>query len=160
MDKKYCVTGPLSQMNWSRLYWFAGFLASHVEPFDECLLWVTLWGVWPSSENFQLFYRLRESYGERRHLADAPGTLFLKHERADLATFIQLALVSGWDFHLLPAPSYGAAFVSHDEFVRMYTDDLDAATLAKESLPGSILGQSDVSDEVGVADQVQPKLDP
>ena len=125
-------------MNWSRLHWLAGFLISHLEPFDECLLWVTQWGVWPSSENFHLFYRMRESYGERRLLHDAPGQLFLKHETADLQTFLELALLCGWDFYLLPAPDYATAFISHDEFIELHTDATGIVDQVKESLPGSV----------------------
>jgi hypothetical protein len=107
--------------------WLSGLVASKLEPFDQCLLWVTLWGVWSSSENWHLFYRLRETYGEGRPLWDAPGHLFLKHESADLATFIQLTLLSGWDFYLVTSPDYHAAFVSHDEFLKFSTNDGDAA---------------------------------
>ena len=81
----------------------AGAITSYV---DECLLWVTQWGVWPSSENFHVFYRVRESYGERRLLYNAPGHLFLKHETADLQAFVESAFLCGWDFYLLPAPDY------------------------------------------------------
>lgn len=137
VKREYCVRAPLSGMNWSKLHWFGGFLASTVEPFEECLLWVTLSGVWTSSENFHLFYRMRESYGERRPLTDAPGHLFLKHELADLATFIQLALLSGWDFYLLPNLDCAVAFVSHDEFFELQTDDREAVDRAKALLPGA-----------------------
>jgi hypothetical protein len=126
-------------MNWSRLNWLAGFLTSCLEPFDECLLWVTQWGVWPSSENLHLFYRLRESYGERRLLQDAPGHLFLKHEMSDLISFVQLALLAGWDFYLLPTPAYAQAFISHDEFMMLHTDVSDAVSQVRESLPGSVI---------------------
>jgi hypothetical protein len=136
---RYCATEPLFDSKWPRLTWCGGLLASYIEPFDECLLWVTAWGVWESSENLHLFYRVRESYGERRLLEDAPGHLFLKHEKADLATFVQVALMSGWDFHLLPTPKFGVVFVSHDEFVRLYSDDHDVAKQARDLLPGSRL---------------------
>jgi hypothetical protein len=105
VERKHIVKAPTSGLSWSRLHWLAGFLISHLEPFDECFLWVTQWGVWPSSENFHVFYRVRESYGERRLLHDAPGHLFLKHETADLQTFVELALLCGWDFYLLPTPT-------------------------------------------------------
>lgn len=132
---EYRISAPFSEMNWSRLNWFAGFLASHVEPFEECLLWVTQWGVWPSSENFHLFYRMRESYGERRPLADAPGHLFLKHEKAELTTFATLAILNGWDFYLLPMPIYAAVFLSHDEFVDLYAHDQDTADQVQKLFP-------------------------
>jgi hypothetical protein len=91
-----------------------------------------------SSENFHVFYRLRESYGERRPLYEAPGQLFLKYEDADLQTFIEVALLCGRDFYLLPTPAYAAAFMSHDEFIEVHTDDDEAIEKIKASLPGSI----------------------
>jgi len=81
-----------------------------------------------------LFYRIRESYGERRLLHDAPGHLFLKHEAPDLATYIQLAMIFGWDFHLLPAPTCTTAFVSHDEFMQLHMNNIEAAGTMKKSL--------------------------
>jgi len=132
--RKYSVITSVAETNWARLTWVSRFIASYLAPFDECLLWVTTWGVWGSSENLHLFYRLRESYGERRQLEAAPGHLFLRYEEADLATFIQLALLFGWDFYLLPSPTYRTAFVSHDEFVQFCTDDEEAAEAARHCL--------------------------
>ena len=125
--RAHSVTKSLAGMKWSRLTWLSRSIAEYAEPFDECLLWVTLWGVWSSSENLHLYYRLRENYGDRRQLPTAPGHLFATHEGADLATFIQLGLMFGWDFYLLPSPDHHVAFVSHDEFIQFQTDDATAA---------------------------------
>ncbi len=127
---RHALSVPLHDMNWSRLTWLSTFLAESLEAFDNCLLWVTQWGVWPSSENLHLFYRLREAYGERRRLPDAPGHLFLGYERADLTTFIELALLFGWDFYLLP----NTAYVSHDEFLEFRTDNDAIAKSVGEGL--------------------------
>jgi hypothetical protein len=136
--RRHSVILPLSEIQWYRVTWLSEFVASYLEPFENCLLWVTLWGVWGSSENLHLFYRLRESYGERRQLADAPGHLFLKHESSDLATFIALALLFGWDFYLLTSPEYHTAFGSHDEFLQFCTDDGDAAEKARHCLDSDL----------------------
>jgi len=131
---KHGVTVPLSDLKWARLAWFSTFVASTVQPFDECLLWITLSGVWSSSENWNLFYRLRESYGERRPLEQAPGHRFLAHEAVDLATFIGVALLSGWDFYVIPNLGYATVFVSHDGFLHLYTDDEKAVVATRETL--------------------------
>ena len=127
----YSVTKPTAEMKWSRLTWLSRSVSEYLEPFDECLLWVRLWGVWKSSENLHLYYRLRESYGDRRQLSDAPGHLFAPHEGTDLATFIQLGLMFGWDFYLLTSPPSRTAFVSHDEFIHLYADSAGAAEKAQ-----------------------------
>jgi hypothetical protein len=125
--QEHSVNLSVSKTNWSKLTWLSKFIASSLEPFEKCLLCVAEWGVWGSSENWHLFYRVRESYSERRELSAAPGHLFLRHEGADLATFIQLGLLFGWDFYLLPFPTYHTAFVSHDEYLQFCTNDGDAA---------------------------------
>jgi hypothetical protein len=123
----HSVNKSLADMKISRLTWLSRAIAEYLEPFDECLLWVTLWGVWGSSENLHLYYRLRESYGDRRQLSAGPGHLFAVHEDSDLATFVQLGLMFGWDFYLLTSPISQMAFVSHDEFIQIYADHAAAA---------------------------------
>src|SRR5215467_12367126 len=55
---------------------FCRQLEQSLQPREACLLWVTDWGIWTSSENWHLYYRLRQSYGEQRLLDEAPGHLF------------------------------------------------------------------------------------
>lgn len=105
---------------WPRTTWFARFLSLSAIARGESLLWVTLWGVWPSSENLPLFGRVRDSFAEGRPLQDAPGHLFERSELDDLASFVQLCLICVWDFHVLPATTGVRAFASHDEFVHLY----------------------------------------
>ena len=130
--RTHCIKKSLSELKVLRLTWVSRWIAEYLEPFNECLLWVTLWGVWNSSENFHLYYRLRESYGDCRQLAKAPGHLFGSHESSDLATFIELALLFSWDFYLLTSPEYQTAFVSHDEFMELCTNNSSAAEEAEK----------------------------
>jgi hypothetical protein len=105
---------------------FCRQLEQALQPRDECLLWVTRSDVWRSSENLHLYYRLRQSYGDSQQLDDAPGHLFLRHESADLISFLQVGLLCGWDMHLIPSDGYARAFVSHDEFVDFVADEANA----------------------------------
>jgi hypothetical protein len=91
--------------------------------------------VWPSSENWHLYYRLRQSYGEQRLLHEAPGHLFLDFEAPELISFLQVALLFGWGGHLLPVAGFARAFVSHDEFVEFATDDPAILAGFAEPLP-------------------------
>jgi len=50
----------------SQLTWFCQFIEASLQPREHCLFWVTRWDVSPSSENWHLYYRLRESYGDQR----------------------------------------------------------------------------------------------
>ena len=88
--------------------------------FSSCLFWVTEYGIWPSSENRHLYYRLRSSYGDLRSLSEAPGHLFDDYETADLVTFLDLALQFAWGGHLLCAANANHIVLSHDEWVRVH----------------------------------------
>ena len=56
-------------------------------PEDPVMLLLTEWGIWKSSENEHLYYRLRQSYGDCRFYYEAPGHVFLEHERPTLFLF-------------------------------------------------------------------------
>src|ERR1700730_14716371 len=56
-----------------RIFFVAHWMASALTHRRPTLLFVTEWDVWPSSQNWHLYYRLRQTYGDRRLLRDAPG---------------------------------------------------------------------------------------
>jgi hypothetical protein len=89
---------------------------------QPCLLWIQEWGIWSSSENLHLYYRLRESYGDRRMLEMAPGHLFLEHEIEDLTTFLHISLLHGWGGYLLSHLDYLNVFFSHDGYLVGFAD--------------------------------------
>jgi hypothetical protein len=103
------------------LTWFCEHLEFSLRPRETCLLWVTGWGIF--HENLHLYYKMRQSYGDHQLLHEAPGHLFLNYESADLVSFIQTAIICGWDAHLIPTIGYSRAFISHDEFVEFASDD-------------------------------------
>jgi hypothetical protein len=104
-------------------YWLSSWLTESLGPSDEILLWITAWGVWPSSDNWHLYYNMRQHHGDKSLIKEAPGHYFLRYEKPALTTFVQIALVSGWDFHLLATPQWFGSFVSHDEYAWLYSKD-------------------------------------
>ena len=108
---------------------FCQRLERALQPREECLLWVTDWGVWRSSENLHLYYRLRQSYDDHRLLDEAPAHLFLDYEAPDLVSFLQVGILCGWDMHLIPFVGYARAFVSRDEYVDFAADESNATLL-------------------------------
>jgi hypothetical protein len=48
---------------------------------------------------------------------EAPGHLFLEHEEEDLASFLHIAMLFGWDAEIWPRVPYITAKLSHDEFI-------------------------------------------
>jgi len=95
------------------------------------------WLLWPvnyqgnSAANYHLYYKLRQAYSDYRQLSQAPGHLFLEHEENDLLTFMQLAFLFGWDFHLV-CTEWGA--LHNDECVVLYSPECDLFDKAKEAL--------------------------
>ena len=101
----------------SKHAWFCQFIESSLRPWSRCLFWVTEWNIWESSENWHLYYRLRQSYGDKRLIEEAPVHLFLNYENHDLISFLQIGLSMGWDFSVLTQENYAHVFVSHDEWI-------------------------------------------
>ena len=105
-----------------RSYAVAQRLAAWCQPFERLVLWVTEWGIWPSSENLYLYYTVRRAHGDARELHEAPGHIFLKHEQAELTTFLDLAIRFGWGGFLFGHPPHVAMTVSHDEWITIASD--------------------------------------
>ena len=99
---------------------------------DHSVLWVTEWGIWPSSENLHLYYTVRKSYGDFRPLWEAPGHEFLKHERTELVTFLDMVLLFGWGCLLFGNAQSSCLTVSHDEWIH-FASDADLTAIAKEA---------------------------
>jgi hypothetical protein len=105
-----------------RVFFIAHWIATSMTYRMPTLLWVTEWGIWPSSENWHLYYRLRQTYGDQRLLHETPGHLFLEHEAEDLASFLQIAMLNGWGGYVLTHANYMNAFFSHDEYINFFAE--------------------------------------
>lgn len=103
-----------------RVFFFAHWIATSMTYRMPTLLWVTEWGIWPSSENWHLYHKLRQIYGDQRLLHETPGHLFLEHEAEDLASFLQIAMLNGWGGYVLTQANYVNAFFSHDEYIDFF----------------------------------------
>ena len=112
----------------------AAELVDALGPWDEAVLWVTRWGVWPSSEDWPAYYAARGARGERRSIDDAAGHWFDAGERGGLAEFITLVLRNGWDAFVLTARSgrLGALRlrISHDEWAEVQAATTDSGAPA------------------------------
>ena len=90
---------------------------------EECLLWITLTGVWPSSEDWPAYYAMRGEWGERRALGVAPGHWFRRGENEPLTRFLTAVMENAWDAYVLPVRHNGEIEVrlriSHDEYVEL-----------------------------------------
>jgi hypothetical protein len=114
-----------------RLLFLARYVAHETTFRQPCLLRVTNWDIWPSSNNWHLYYRLRQSYGDRLLIDEAPGHLFLHHEAEDLTTFLHAAMLFGWDAQFKPEAPYFAAELSHDGFLDVHCDSRNMEAFAE-----------------------------
>ena len=113
---------PLPYQMFVLAEWIALQLTHHM----PVLLWITEWGIWPSHENWHLYYKLRQTDHDHRLLHEAPGHLFVEHEAHDLVSFLQLAMLNGWGGYFLPHAGWVNAFFSHDGFVDFYAQRIPA----------------------------------
>ena len=105
----------------SRLHFISRWIATELSHDSPVLLWVGDTIV--SQSNWHLYYRLRESYGDRRLIDDAPGHLCLNYETEDLATLIYLTMLNGWDASLIPELDYVSLTFSHHGFIDVFSDN-------------------------------------
>jgi hypothetical protein len=116
------------------MFYIAHWIATELTYRMPTLLWVTEWGIWPSSENWHLYYRIRQSHGDHRLLAEAPGHLFLEYEAEELASFLQLSMLNGWGGYVLTHANYANAFFSHDEYLDFYSDNQNMLAEVQKAL--------------------------
>ena len=131
--RRECISYPPEPY---RIRFFAHWMATSLTHQMPALLWVTEWGIWPSSENWHLYYRLRQTYHDQRLLHEAPGHLFLEHKAEDLASFLQVAMLNGWGGYLLTQADYVNAFFSHDECIDFYAERDQELTDVRKVLGG------------------------
>jgi len=106
-----------------QFYAYAHWIATSLTYREPTLLWITEWGIWQSSENLHLYYKLRQTYADHRLLHEAPGHLFLGHEIEDLTSFLQISMLNGWGGYVLTRAGYVNAFFSHDEYIQFFARD-------------------------------------
>jgi hypothetical protein len=98
-------------------------LIAGLRKWDECLVWITLWGVWASGEDWPEFYAWRGALGERRSLDVAPGHRFDFGESSLLVQLLALIMKNAWDADILCSRSGRAdqlrAKISHDEWYQV-----------------------------------------
>lgn len=79
------------------------------------ILFIMEYGIFPSSENLHLYYLMRRSYGDYQSVADAPAHEFMRFEKADLCSFLQICINNVWGGMLVNSKNRFFYF-SHDEW--------------------------------------------
>ena len=89
-------------------------------------IYVSGWGVWGSSENLDLFYGYRRSFGENRTLMEAPVHLFERSEEDTFVSILSMAFYFVWDAWVFDTEGKALLRISHDEWLEARTDDEEA----------------------------------
>jgi hypothetical protein len=104
---------------------YANMLTNHLIT-DECsiaCLDITDWGVWPSSQNMDLFNAYRRSLGESRLLHEAHFHVFQANEANEFRNVLHLALISLFDVAGASTPTDFRFYASHDEWIDVAWQD-------------------------------------
>jgi hypothetical protein len=98
------------------------FLGGMTE-WDECLVVITLLGVWPSAEDWPRFYNWRSSNGSRFSVSDAPGHLFYSTDILELKLLLTQIFEFGWEGYMLFKSCQSKVdtivFISHDGWLKV-----------------------------------------
>ena len=86
----------------------------------QLMLWISEWGVWPSSEHMPLFTRFRQALGEMRPLIEAPGHLINAGEFDEALSVLAVSLLFFWDCYVFSEWSGPVFFCSHDEWLGFF----------------------------------------
>ena len=89
-------------------------------------IYISGWGVWESSENLDLFYGYRRSFGENRTLVEAPVHVFQHGEESAFASILSMALYFVWDAWVFDTEGNALVRISHDEWLEVRTNDANA----------------------------------
>lgn len=98
---------------------YANMLTNHLITSETSIacLDITDWGVWPSSQNMDLFYSYRRYLGERRSLGNAHFHLFTASEANEFRNILHLGLISLFDVAGASTTTDFRFYASHDEYI-------------------------------------------
>ncbi len=98
-------------------------ILSYIPPNKKGCFWINGYGIWPSSQNMELFDAYRRSLGEHRPLHEAPYHLFssLTEDLKILECLMDLSLYFVWDAILVESPLEVIINISHDEMFTIYS---------------------------------------
>jgi hypothetical protein len=99
------------------------------------LLHISEYGIWPSSEDWSLYYSMRQINYNYNMLAIEPGHFFMAHEGDKFASFLSLALDFGWGGTIAGGGDDDSVVFNHDGRVMVlsYLPRNNAATILSQS---------------------------
>ena len=119
----------------------ARLLVAIFEPLQnsEVVLYVSEWGVWPSSENMELFDSYRLAKRETRKLEEAPVHSFESADDPALMGTLCLALYFIWGVEIFDSERKCSVSLSHDERFEIRTSDPSALEVCNHAASNGAL---------------------
>jgi hypothetical protein len=108
-------------------------------PGSQIVLYVSEWGIWPSSENMELFDSYRLAKGETRKLEEAPVHSFESADDPALMGTLCLALYFIWGVEIFDSERKCSVSLSHDEWVEIRTSDPSALEVCNHAASNGAL---------------------
>lgn len=100
---------------------FSRLAIGNIKPFNQALLWITEWGIWPNESDPILIDRFRISYGDSRSLAEAPGFQFECSEEEEAIALVRITAMFGWDGYLVSDLGNSIFIIrGHEEYAEYY----------------------------------------
>lgn len=109
-------------------------LVSFLDVSEEALLWITEWGIWPSCEDWKLFYVFRKSLGEHRPLIEKPSHLFSSQDLDSVTSLVSMVLYFSWGALMISPANNLIIRISHDEIMDVFAKERDHLTAIELSL--------------------------
>jgi hypothetical protein len=89
----------------------------------EAIIYISEWGVWPSSENLEIFDSYRQSKGEKRGLEQAPVHRFDSASEDSFVGILCFVLYFFWDAEIFDLEGKCLVSISHDERFDIRSND-------------------------------------
>lgn len=90
----------------------------------ECLVYITEFGIFPSSQHLDLFDTYRLGVGETRSLEDAPLQVFSTKEDPTLISILCMILYFSWNAEIASMDERWLITISHDNWLEIRTADI------------------------------------
>lgn len=110
----------------------ARLLASYMGNYSDCLLVISEWEIWPSSENMELFRLVRLGLGNGEDISNFPGHFFERGEIQPFECILDIVLYFYWDAEIFLSDGSLTCRVLHDEIVEV---------IASGSIHSSFIGK-------------------
>jgi hypothetical protein len=104
------------------------------QPGSFWLAYVFETGIWPSSEDLYTYYALRRYNGDVQQVSVGPGHHFHWYEYAELLSFLNVFLRSGWGCLLCGNNSEGLVYFDHDDRLAICDLKLDGSVSRRAGL--------------------------